>query len=89
MKELTINEIEQVNGAGVLGELINVVSGAALGCATAATLFSGVNVAWLGVVPLSLPLAGAFIGGSIGATLYNIESISYDLATATHAAVYN
>ncbi|MBI2792007.1 MAG: hypothetical protein HYX61_08615 [Gammaproteobacteria bacterium] len=41
MKELTINEITQVNGAGILGELINIVSGAALGCATASVLFSG------------------------------------------------
>ncbi len=64
MQQLTLNEINEVSGGGLLGEVINTVSGAAIGAATAIQLFSGVQVAWLGLVPVSLPLAGAFIGGT-------------------------
>ncbi len=86
MKDLTLNEIEQVSAASGLGQLITTVSGAALGCAAAVTLFPAVSVAWFGLIPLSLPLAGGFIGGSVGNIIYNVESIVEDYAAITHAA---
>ena len=89
MKELTLTEIEQVSGAGsILMEIATTISGAALGCATAFTLFPVVSVSWFGIIPISLPFAGGIIGGAIGNIIYNVEQITEDYAAMTHAAAY-
>lgn len=72
MKELTLNDVVHVHGAS-LGEIITTVAGATIGAAAAAKFLSGVSVAWLGIVPLSITLAGGFVGGTLGHILYNIE----------------
>ena len=79
---LTANQIEEVSGGNGFHEFVTVLSGAALGCGVSIKLLSNVSVAWLGIVPLSLPIAGAIIGGAIGQTLYNIETISMHAVNA-------
>ncbi len=86
MKDLTLTEVQQVSGAGALMEFVTTLSGATIGCAAAATLFPAVTVAWFGLIPLSVPLAGGFIGGSLGNILYNVNEITSDYAAITHAS---
>ena len=88
MKELSMIEVKEVAGAGFILELATTLAGAAIGCAVAGTAMPAASVAWLGLVPISVPLAGAFIGGTIGHILYNVEEITTDIATVTHSALY-
>ncbi len=88
MKELSMIEVKEVAGAGIFLEFATTLAGAAIGCAVAGAALPVANVAWLGLVPVSIPLAGAFIGGAIGHILYNIEEITTDIATVTHSAIY-
>lgn len=89
MKELSMIQTQEVSGGGIFLELATTFAGAAIGCATAAVALPAANVAWLGLVPVSIPLAGAFIGGSLGHILYNVEEITTDIATVTHSTIYS
>lgn len=66
MKELTMSEIEQVNGAGLLS-LMNVVAGAIVGGGVASQI-GAVNFVLSGIViPAgAVGLAGVVLGASFG-----------------------
>ena len=80
LKELNLIEITQVSGgahdfAGLFWEAVHVVAGAAIGASIAAAHLT-VPVALFGIIPIPLTISGAFIGGSIGHILFNLEDIT-------------
>jgi hypothetical protein len=66
MKALTMTEIEQVNGAGLI-DLANVCAGSLVGAA-AMTQLGAVNIGLTGVVVAApyLAIAGAVLGATFG-----------------------
>ncbi len=69
MKELILNDIEHVSGAGLF-ELANVGAGALCGAA-AMTQLGAVNIGLTGLVVTApyLALAGAVLGATVGYTI--------------------
>ncbi len=73
MKTLNTLELQSVSGAVGFSEFAMILSGSAVGAAIAAKSLSNVQVAWLGLIPLPLTIAGGMLGGSIGHIIYNVE----------------
>lgn len=85
MKELNLNEIEQISGGySAFGDLTTTFAGCILGLASVNTIFAASIAA--GTAPFFLSTAGILLGGEIGHIIYNASSYTTDIAqnTITH-----